>query len=90
MADHVEVFVQIAGEDLLAGRLWSHRRRNTESQTFSYSSEYLARPGAYELDPLLRLSEGPQQTPAGRATFGAFADCAPDRWGRRVIAGAGV
>ena len=37
MADpHVEVVVQIAGEDILAGRLWSHRRRGNESATFSY------------------------------------------------------
>lgn len=86
MADHVEVYVQIAGEDVLAGRLWAHRRRGVESQTFSYASEYLTRKDAYELDPLLTLHEGAHQTPAGRATFGAFSDCAPDRWGRRVIA----
>jgi serine/threonine-protein kinase HipA len=81
----VEVVVQIAGEDVLAGRLWSHRRRGTESATFSYATEYLARRDAYELDPTLPLSAGQQQTPAGRAIFGAFSDCAPDRWGRRLI-----
>jgi serine/threonine-protein kinase HipA len=85
MADHVEVFVQIAGEDVLAGRLWPHRRRGVESQTFGYASEYLARKDAYELDPLLGLYDGAHQTPAGQATFGAFSDCAPDRWGRRLI-----
>lgn len=85
MADHVEVFVQIAGEDVLAGRLWTHRRRSSESQTFSYSSDYLARLDAYELDPLLTLHEGSQQTAVGREIFGAFSDCAPDRWGRRLI-----
>jgi serine/threonine-protein kinase HipA len=82
----VEVVVQIGGEDVLAGRLWSHRRRGTESLTFSYATEYLAHRDAYELDPMLPLSAGQQQTPAGRATFGAFSDCAPDRWGRRLIA----
>jgi serine/threonine-protein kinase HipA len=86
VADHVEVYVQLVGEDVLAGRLWAHRRRGVESQTFSYVSSYLARKDAYELDPLLGLYEGAQQTPAGRVTFGAFSDCAPDRWGRRVIA----
>jgi serine/threonine-protein kinase HipA len=82
----VEVFVQAAGESVLAGRLWSHRRRGGESTTFAYDAGYLGRPDAYELDPALKLVAGQQQTPAGRAIFGAFSDCAPDRWGRRLIA----
>jgi serine/threonine-protein kinase HipA len=81
----VDVIVQIGGEDALAGRLWSHRRRGRESATFSYSEGYLARGDAYALDPLLPLVAGPQQTPARRPIFGAFSDCAPDRWGRRLI-----
>jgi len=83
--DAVEVIVQIAGEDVPAGRLWSHRRRAAESMTFAYETAYLTRPGAYELDPTLPLLTGQQQTPQGRAIFGAFSDCAPDRWGRRLI-----
>ena len=86
MADReVDVFVPVAGADVLAGRLWCHRRRGTESQTFRYASEYLGLAGAYELDPLLPLVEGSQQTPTNRAIFGAFSDSAPDRWGRRLI-----
>ena len=86
MADReVEVVVRVADADVLAGRLWCHRRRGKESQTFRYTSEYLGLPGAYELDPLLPMVEGSQQTPANRATFGAFSDAAPDRWGRRLI-----
>ncbi len=81
----IEVVAQIAGEDVLAGRLWSHRRRGSESATFSYATEYLARRDAYELDPTLPLSASQQQTPANRSIFGAFSDCAPDRWGRRLI-----
>src|SRR5215203_461121 len=86
MADRrVEVFVQIEGEDYRAGELWSHRRRGRESATFSYAIEYLEDPAAFELDPALPLVDGLQQTPDGRAIFGAFSDCAPDRWGRRLI-----
>jgi len=86
MADYqVEVVVQLAGADVLTGRMWSHRARGNESATFSYATDYLARRDAYELDPLLPLSAGQQQTPAERATFGAFSDSAPDRWGRRLI-----
>jgi serine/threonine-protein kinase HipA len=86
MADReVDVIVRVAADDVLAGRLWCHRRRGTESQTFRYASEYLGLSGAYELDPLLPLLEGSQQTPANRSIFGAFSDSAPDRWGRRLI-----
>jgi serine/threonine-protein kinase HipA len=86
MADRrVEVFVEIDGRDLRAGELWSHRRRSRESATFAYLPEYLGHPGAFELDPALPLRDGLQQTPTGRETFGAFGDCAPDRWGRALI-----
>ena len=47
----VEVLVQLAGEDVPAGRLWAHRRQNVESATFVYAAEYLARKGSYPLDP---------------------------------------
>ncbi len=86
MADReVEVLVQIGGEDVLAGRLWSHRRRSVESETFNYESQYIARKDAYPLDPALPLVSGQLQTPVGRAIFGAFSDCSPDRWGRMLI-----
>ncbi len=81
----IEVVVQIAGEDVLAGRLWSHRRGRAESATFAYEPGFLARPDAYELDPSLTLVANQQQTPADRKIFAAFSDSAPDRWGRRVI-----
>jgi len=77
--------MQVDGTDLLAGELWSHRRRNRESATFSYVPAYLEHPAAFELDPALPLQNGLQQTPAGREIFGAFGDSAPDRWGRVLI-----
>jgi serine/threonine-protein kinase HipA len=80
-----EVFVQLSGEDVFAGRLWAHRRRNIESATFAYAADYLARKDSYPLDPALPLVTGQLQTPAGRGIFGAFSDCAPDRWGRMLI-----
>lgn len=81
-----DVVVQIGGEDILAGTLWPHRRQGRESATFAYDVGYLGRPGAYALDPALPLDTSSHQTRRGRATFGAFSDCAPDRWGRRLIA----
>lgn len=82
---HLEVFVRVGNRDQLAGELWAHRRGRRESSTFAYATSYLQTPGAYELDPTLELRQGPQQTPQGKALFGAFTDCAPDRWGRRLV-----
>ncbi len=81
----VEVLVRLAEGDVLAGRLWAHRRQNTESATFVYATDYLARDGSYALDPALPLVSGQLQTPANRKVFGAFSDCSPDRWGKMLI-----
>ena len=81
----VQVYVSLDGRDALAGTLYSHRRRATESAMFTYASEYLATRGAYLLDPELPLRSGAHQTRVGRPLFGALTDCAPDRWGRTLI-----
>jgi serine/threonine-protein kinase HipA len=81
----IEVDVQIAGRDVPAGRLWAHRRGQSESATFSYREDYLQRADAYELDPGLPLQAGQHQTPVKQPLFGAMSDCAPDGWGRRLV-----
>lgn len=48
MADvTVEVVVELAGEEIVAGRLYAHRRSGQESATFIYETGYLARADAY-------------------------------------------
>jgi serine/threonine-protein kinase HipA len=81
----VDVLIQIAGEDVPAGRLWAHPHGPSGSATFAYLPEYLAREGSYELDPRLANHTGQQQTIESQALFGAFSDAAPDGWGRRLI-----
>lgn len=81
----VEVWVRIDGEDVVAGTLYSHRRRQVEAASFSYRAEYLSARGAYALDPALPLVLGAQQTRVGQPLFGALTDCAPDRWGRTLL-----
>lgn len=81
----VDVVVPFPGEEVLAGRLFSHRRRGRESASFIYDAGYLGRSDAYALDPALPLVQGAQQTPVGISIFRAFADAAPDRWGRTLI-----
>lgn len=85
MSDDIAVYVADGGRNLFAGRLYPHRRRGIESASFVYDDRYLADPQAYALDPALPLVTGALQTPVGRALFGAFSDCAPDRWGRTLI-----
>ena len=81
----VQVHVAFGGTDVHAGTLFTHRRRGTESATFTYVTSYLAVPGAYALDPELPLAAGARQTRVGSALFGAMTDCAPDRWGRTLV-----
>jgi len=81
----IEVYVAVGKQNLLAGRVYPHRRRGIESASFVYNDRYLADPDAYALDPGLPLVTGTLQTPVGRALFGAFADSSPDRWGRTLI-----
>ncbi|HEV2944049.1 MAG TPA: type II toxin-antitoxin system HipA family toxin [Solirubrobacteraceae bacterium] len=81
----IQVDVQIAGRNVPAGALWTHRRGQSESATFSYREDYLQRADAYELDPGLPLQGGQHQTAVGQPLFGAMSDCAPDGWGRRLV-----
>ncbi len=85
MSGEIEVFVADGARNILAGRLYPHLRRGSESASFIYDDEYLTSPGAYQLDPALPLVAGTLQTPVGRALFGGFADSLPDRWGRTLI-----
>jgi len=85
MSGEIAVYVAVSERNLLAGRLYPHRRRGVESASFVYDGRYLADPEAYALDPALPMVSGALQTPVGRALFGAFSDCAPDRWGRTLI-----
>jgi serine/threonine-protein kinase HipA len=85
MSSEVAVYVAVGDRNLLAGRLYPHRRRGVESASFGYDDRYLADPDSYALDPALPLVTGSLQTPVGRALFGAFNDCAPDRWWRTLI-----
>ncbi len=85
MRSDIEVYVALGERNLLAGRMYPHRRRGSESASFVYDDRYLADPDAYALDPALPLVSGMLQTLVGRALFGAFADSSPDRWGRTLI-----
>ena len=77
------VSVDIDGQTVDAGTAYFTLRRSALTTTFQYLPSYLADRRAYPIDPALDLLEG-QHATAGLP--GAFADCAPDRWGRNLIA----
>lgn len=77
----VEVFMDRTGVPRLVGQAHFTRQRGRLSTTFLYDVAYLTG-GGTSIDPALPLVSGAQyQTGLVRA----FADSAPDRWGRNLI-----
>lgn len=81
MERELRVFVDVNGQPLSAGRLWSRHRSGRESCTFAYDSTWIA--NGFALSPSLPLGRGPQNTPHG--LFGVFSDAAPDSWGQHLM-----
>src|SRR6188474_2957751 len=78
----VDVYLAIDG-GVRVGRLWARARSGRESASFEYDAAWLARPGAFSLDPELALGAGQFHT--DRPLFNAFTDPAPDRWGQTLL-----
>lgn len=77
----LEVHIDWQGATHLVGRL--HTAEHSPAVTFEYAREWLARAGAFSIDPTgLPLGPSPIH---GAALFGALQDCGPDRWGRILI-----
>ena len=66
------------GATHLVGRLQTTKR--SAAVTFEYACEWLARIGAFSIDPT-GLPLGPSLIHAA-SLLGALQDCGPDRWGR--------
>ncbi len=81
MERELRVFIDVNGQPVFVGRLWSRHRSARESCTFAYDSNWLA--NGFALSPALPLGRGPQNTPHG--LFGVFSDAAPDSWGQHLM-----
>lgn len=79
-----DVTIQIAGEDVLAGKLYQNVRHGDETATFTYASSYLDDPRAFSLAPDMPLGPGSFHS-IGLRELRAFEDCMPDRWGRNLM-----
>lgn len=76
------VDVYLGSEALLVGHARFMLRRGLVTTSFFYDESYLALPDAFALDPALPLTS---RSGFAAGLPGAFADSAPDRWGRRLI-----
>ncbi|MBO9569217.1 MAG: type II toxin-antitoxin system HipA family toxin [Cellulomonas iranensis] len=77
----IDVLLDETGSTRLVGQAYVTRTRGQVSTTFLYDPTYLAN-GGMAIDPALRLVSGSQHQ-AGLPR--AFADSAPDRWGRNLL-----
>ena len=77
----IEVVSDAHGSHGLVGQAHVTRSRGQVSTTFLYDPTYLA-DGGMNIDPALSLVPGAQYQ---SGLIGAFADSAPDRWGRNLI-----
>ncbi|HEY0240825.1 MAG TPA: HipA domain-containing protein [Friedmanniella sp.] len=78
--------VSVDGESGTAPAATAHvsERRGVVSTTLTYDPAWTAAPAAYALSPELSLVQTRHQVTGSLP--GAFADSAPDRWGRNLIA----
>lgn len=86
-AEDVTVWLDDGGSLRVAGTLRPSFAggRSLASSSFQYDASYLAQPDAFEISPDLRLTSTRHYAPQNTVLFGAFADAAPDQWGRKII-----
>jgi serine/threonine-protein kinase HipA len=85
MDREVLVYVDLQGRPQLVGRLWARLRKDRETATFEYDTDWLAHPERFSMEPVLKLGPGPFHAPSDKPLFGAIGDSAPDRWGRVLM-----
>jgi serine/threonine-protein kinase HipA len=66
------------------GSVYRHPSSSGERISFRYCQDWLQSPERFAIDPELFLDPR-TTTPKSGGLFGAFSDCAPDRWGRQLM-----
>jgi serine/threonine-protein kinase HipA len=67
------------------GTLYCNITRGSQVYSFEFTDSWLSEHSGLILDPDLLPCRGRQYLPDGKPIFGIFADCAPDRWGRKLM-----
>jgi serine/threonine-protein kinase HipA len=76
--------VELRLQTLPVGTVYRHASSSGERISFRYADHWLASPERFAIDPELFL-DARATAPARGGLFGAFSDCAPDRWGRQLM-----
>lgn len=80
-----EVYLSLDGGNRLVGHARSNRARGKETVHFEYSDAWLKDAERFALEPILPLTRGGFQPPAGQVIHGSLGDSAPHTWGRRLM-----
>lgn len=80
-----EVHHSLDGGNRLVGHARINRARGKETVHFEYSDAWLKDAERFALEPILPLTRGGFQPPAGQVIHGSLGDSAPDTWGRRLM-----
>jgi serine/threonine-protein kinase HipA len=59
------VYIDLEGEPILVGRLWSRYQRGRETASFEYDNAWLSHPWRFALEPALSLDMGQHHTGRG-------------------------
>lgn len=70
---------------ILIGELGYESLRGSDSYSFKYDKEWLAKYGSIFLNADINNYTGQQYTQPGKDIFGCFSDALPDRWGRTLL-----
>ena len=75
----------LAGPPCRVGTLFHAAAHGRATFSFAYDKAWVARPGAFEIDPDLQLHSGESYPSDSAGVFRIFLDSAPDRWGRLLL-----
>jgi serine/threonine-protein kinase HipA len=81
----IEVHIDLQGRLHQVGLVRTNTVRSSETAVFEYTSEWLANPDRFSIEPALALTRGTFAPLVGQAIFGSIGDSAPDTWGRRLM-----
>lgn len=70
---------------ILIGEIGYESLRGSDSYSFKYDKEWLAKYGSIFLSADINNYTGQQYTQPGKDIFGCFSDALPDRWGRTLL-----
>jgi serine/threonine-protein kinase HipA len=87
VSDAVETHIKVGGETHFVGTCRYLAKGRRQSSVFEYSREWLARAGAFPIDPVnLPIRAEPFYFTSEKSGLpGALRDAAPDRWGQLLI-----